>query len=178
MRKEFYLKKSAARVAAVIFASENNGIIRGYKTCDDRTKFDYEDDEAGRLSWSGQVNAILVVSAETGEEIGAFAYWDEELWLYGNYKKNIVKKDQLKELREYDASSMLLKAVVRHYWKVFDKWMGENHPGEVFDDKQLELIGDIHFTTVKYKGRTALEMRSEDCLRFKFRSSIFGDKID
>lgn len=79
MRKEFYFRKSAAMAAAERFAKEYNGIIRGYKTCDDRTKFDYEDDEAGRLSWSGQVNAILVVSAETGEEIGAFAYWDGEL---------------------------------------------------------------------------------------------------
>lgn len=79
MRKEFYLKRSSAQAAAESFAKENGGIIRGYKTCDDRTNFDFEDEEAGRLSWSGQVNAILVVSAETGEEIGAFAYWDGEL---------------------------------------------------------------------------------------------------
>lgn len=88
-----------------------------------------------------------------------------------------MKKDQSKELREYDASSVLFKAVNKRSSKVFDKWMQANHPGEVFDEKRLEVSGDLYFTVVKYKGRTAFERSSKDGLRFRFRSSIFGDKI-
>ena len=89
-----------------------------------------------------------------------------------------MKKYQLEELRNYDASSVLFNAVNKRSSKVFDKWLKENYPGEVFDEKRLEISGNLFFTVVKYKGRTAFERSSEDCLRFNFRSSIFGDKID
>ena len=79
MRNELYYRKSAALAAAEQFAAENNGMVRGLVTRDDRSRFDFEDDEMQRICWSGEMNAISVVDKDTLEEIGAFAYWDDEL---------------------------------------------------------------------------------------------------
>ena len=54
-----------------------------------------------------------------------------------------MTKKQLDKLRTFDGSSMLLKALNRKTSAVFDAWIRQNHPGEVFDEKQLETMGDI-----------------------------------
>ena len=89
-----------------------------------------------------------------------------------------MTKKQLEKLRTFDDSSMLLKALNRKTSEVFDAWIRQNHPGEVFDEKQLETMGDISKTVVKYKGRIALIRLSQDMFRYTFISSIFGDKIE
>lgn len=89
----------------------------------------------------------------------------------------MTKDKQMKELQKLDISNVLIKAVNRHTSKVFDAWLRQNHPGEVFDEKQLETTGNILKTVVRYRGRVALIRTSEDWLRYTYRSSIFGDKI-
>lgn len=82
---------------------------------------------------------------------------------------------QFDKLQKLDVSNVLLKAVNNHTAKVFDAWLRQNHPGEVFDEKQLEKMGDIGKTVVKYKGRIALIRTSEDLLHYTYSSSIFRD---
>lgn len=88
-----------------------------------------------------------------------------------------MTKTQLEKLRTFDGSSMLLKALNKKTVGVFDAWVRQNHPGEVFDENQLETMGDLGKTVIKYKGRIALIRVSKDVLRYTFISSIFGDKI-
>jgi len=88
-----------------------------------------------------------------------------------------MTKTQLEKLRTFDGSSMLSKALSKKTADVFDAWVRQNHPGEVFDKNQLETIGDLGNTVIKYKGRIALIRVSKDVLRYTFISSIFGDKI-
>lgn len=89
-----------------------------------------------------------------------------------------MTQKEMYKLRKLDVSNVLVKAVNRHTSKVFDAWIRQNHPGEVFDEKQLETTGDIFRTVVRYKGRIALIRTSEDWLHYTYRSSIFGDKIN
>lgn len=89
-----------------------------------------------------------------------------------------MTNEQLEKLRTFDGSSVLLKALDIKTSFVLDAWMKQNHPGEVFDEKQLETMGDIGKTVVKYKGRVALIRISQDMFRYTFISSIFGDKVD
>ncbi|MGP1526368.1 MAG: hypothetical protein ACTTIA_02415 [Candidatus Cryptobacteroides sp.] len=84
---------------------------------------------------------------------------------------------QFDKLQKLDVSNVLLKAVNNHTAKVFDAWLRQNHAGEVFDGKQLESMGDIGKTVVRYKGRIALIRIAEDLLHYTYISSIFGDKI-
>lgn len=79
MRNELYYRKSAAREAAEKFAASNNGTVKGSVTRDEHSTFDFEDEEIQGICWSGEMNAILVIDRDTFEEIGAFAYWDDEL---------------------------------------------------------------------------------------------------
>lgn len=84
----------------------------------------------------------------------------------------------MQELRKLDISKVLTKAVNRHTSKVFDAWIRQNHPGEVFDQNQLNVVGDLDRTVIRYKGRVVLIRTSEDWLHYTYRSSIFGDKIN
>lgn len=79
MKNELYYRKSAALAAAEQFAASNNGMVKGSVIRDERSKFDFEDDEIQSICWSGEISAILVRDKDTYEEIGAFAYWDDEL---------------------------------------------------------------------------------------------------
>lgn len=79
MRNELYYRKSAALAAAEQFAASNNGMVKGSVIRDEHSKFDFEDDEIQSICWSGEISAILVRDKDTYEEIGAFAYWDDEL---------------------------------------------------------------------------------------------------
>lgn len=89
-----------------------------------------------------------------------------------------MTQKEMYKLRKLDVSNVLVKAVNRHTSKVFDAWIRQNHPGEVFDQNQLNVIGDLARTVIRYKGRVALIRTSEDWLHYTYISSIFGDKIN
>lgn len=88
-----------------------------------------------------------------------------------------MTKKQFDKLQKLDISNILMKAVNNHTAKVFDAWLKQNHAGEVFDGKQMEAMGDIGKTVVRYKGRIALIRIAEDLLHYTYISSIFGDKV-
>lgn len=81
MRKELHYKKTDAEKAANAFAAKCAGTVEtrsryGLRlSADDRTRFDYEDDEMLDMCWSGEVAGIAVTDAE-GWQVGLFCYWD------------------------------------------------------------------------------------------------------
>lgn len=73
--KEFYYKKEDAMGAAKDFQRLWGGCM-GETHADDRTQFNYEDLQARKLCWSGEVSAVQVYGCKHGMS-GLFAWWEE-----------------------------------------------------------------------------------------------------
>lgn len=77
MRKEMYKRRADALRAAERYADEHHGFVRPCDMADSHMMFDYEDDAVQRMSWSGETAAFGVLSLDSYDKIGLFAYWGD-----------------------------------------------------------------------------------------------------
>lgn len=75
MKKELYLKKSDAMLAAEDYADDVDGVIR-MTSVDDRTDFTYKAPDVRNKDWSGETAAVRVCATNGGED-AVFAWWEE-----------------------------------------------------------------------------------------------------